>query len=157
MDYDTEKQLSILCDICGKFFQHKSTFNRHIEHFHRDLSQFECKHCDRSFLRLDNIRRHIKNVHNDALGPSIKRTLPTLDVSPPPFKTKKLTTKLHYSETQSSASYIYQQTSRKGQKPMRWLLNTTDVPTRKVIQDSYPRIRDHELVKKPKTIPLEQP
>ena len=40
---------------------------------------------------------------------------------------------------------------------MRWFLNTTDVPTRKVIQHSYPRITDHELVKKPKTIPLEQP
>ena len=60
MDYDTEKQLSILCDMCGKFFQHKSTYNRHIEHFHRDLSEFECKHCDRSFSRLDNIRGHIK-------------------------------------------------------------------------------------------------
>ena len=155
MDYETEKQLSILCDICGKFFQHKSTFNRHIEHSHRDLSKFGCKHCDRSLLRLDNMRRHIKNVHNDALGPSIKRTLPTLNVSPLPAKTDKLTTKQYYSEPQSSSSYIYQQTLRKGQKPMRWLLNTTDVPTRTVIQHSYPRIRDHELVKKPKTIPLE--
>ena len=39
---------------------------------------------------------------------------------------------------------------------MKWLLHTTDVPIRKVIQHTYPRIRDHELVMKPKTIPLEQ-
>ena len=38
---------------------------------------------------------------------------------------------------------------------MKWLLNTTDVPTRKVIQHTYPRIRNHELVLKPRTIPLE--
>ena len=39
---------------------------------------------------------------------------------------------------------------------MKWFLHTTDVPIRKVIQHIYPRIRDHELVMKPKTIPLEQ-
>ena len=156
MDYQVEQQLSILCDICGKFFQHKSTFNRHIEHFHTELSKFECKHCDRSFSRLDNIRRHIKNVHNDALGPSIKRTLPTLDVSPPPAKTYRLDTKPYYSEPQSSSSYVYQQNLKKGQKPMKWLLNTIDVPTRKVLQHTYPRIKDNDLVKKQKTIPLEQ-
>ena len=95
-------------------------------------------------------------MHNDAIGPSIKGTLPTLSVSPPPAKTNKLTTKPYYSEPQSSSSYIYQQSLRKGQKPMRWLLITTDVPTRTVIQHTYPRIRDHELVNKPKSIPLEQ-
>ena len=110
MDYATEQQLSILCDICGKLFQHKSNFNRHIEHFHKDLSKFECKHCDKSFSRLDNIRRHIKNVHNDALGPSIKRTLLRKDVSPTPSNINKLNIKPYYSEPHSSSSYVYQQT-----------------------------------------------
>ena len=68
LKYSTEQQMSILCDMCGKFFQHKSTYNRHIEHSHRDLSNFECKHCEKSFSRLDNIRRHVKNIHNDFLG-----------------------------------------------------------------------------------------
>ena len=130
LEYNTEQQISILCDICGKLFQHKSSFNCHIEHFHTDLSKYECKHCDRSFSRLDNIRRHIKTVHNDALGPSIKRTLPILDDGLTPAKTNKLTSKPYYSEPQSTHSYVYQQTLRKGQKPMKWLLDITEVPTR---------------------------
>ena len=155
LEYSTEQQMRILCDMCGKLFQHKSTYNRHIEHSHRDLSKFECKHCGKSFSRLDNIRRHVKNIHNDFLGQPFKRTSPTLTVSPPPSKIKKPQSTPYYSEPQTSQSYVYQQTLRKSQKPMKWLLNTTNIPTRKVLQHSYPRIKDSELTKQPRTIRLE--
>ena len=110
LEYSTEQQMSILCDMCGKLFQHKSTYNRHIEHSHKDLSKFECKYCEKSFSRLDNIRRHVKNIHNDFLGQPFKRTLPTLTVSPPPTKIKKSQSTPYYSEPQTSQSYVYQQT-----------------------------------------------
>ena len=155
LEYTTENQESILCENCGKFFQHKSSFNRHIQQSHSDLGKYECKQCSRTFTRLDNIRRHVKNIHSDALGPSIKRTFPTLSASPPPRKTLKLTTKPYYTEPHSSSSYVYQQMLKGSQKPMKWVLTDIEIPPQRVISHSYPRIRDYELKNKPRIIPTE--
>ena len=155
LEYATENQESILCENCGKFFQHKSSYNRHTQQSHSDLGKYECKQCSKTFSRLENIRRHVKNIHSDTLGPSIKRTFPTLSGSPPPKKTLKLMSKPYYMEPHSADSYVYQQTLKGSQKVMKWALTSIDVPPRRVISHSYPRIQVHDLKIKPRDILLE--
>ena len=44
-----EAQVSILCEVCGTLLNYNSSYHCPYQISHLELSQFECKHCDRTF------------------------------------------------------------------------------------------------------------
>ena len=45
----------LMCNICNRSFQHRATFNRHIDSHKKKLC---CFLCQRKFERSDNLKRH---------------------------------------------------------------------------------------------------
>ena len=76
LDYVTQKQESILCNICGLTFTNNNTFKCHQVASNMEQYDYQCNHCNKTFNRLDNIQRHMKTVHSTTIGPGIKHSYP---------------------------------------------------------------------------------
>ena len=54
------------CEPCGKDFDRKYNFNRHVKVHLKDPPQvFDCTQCEEKFSREDNLMRHQNNEHVD--------------------------------------------------------------------------------------------
>ena len=54
------------CDPCGKTFDKKDHFDRHVKVHSKDSTQlFDCTQCEDKFTRKDKLMQHQKNVHID--------------------------------------------------------------------------------------------
>ena len=85
-----------ISEVCGTHFNYSSSYCHHYQNSHLELSQFECKHCSRTFSKLDNIYRYVKNIHSDVLGPFIRWTFPKLAEDSLSNKYHKLCQKTYY-------------------------------------------------------------
>ena len=75
----------------------------------------------------------MKNTHPNVLGPCILQMLPKLDEDSLPNKHYKPCQKPYDSEPQTINSYISQETLHRTQKPIIWILQTIDNPSRSLV------------------------
>ena len=57
------KDQPVICDLCGKIFSNKGSFNKHTSSVHEG-SKFTCDSCDKSFTTKNGLNIHTEAVHN---------------------------------------------------------------------------------------------
>ena len=55
--------MQLICEICDKSFQHKSSYKRHMNG-HTDENKYKCDDCEQGFKRQYHLNRH-KLTHSD--------------------------------------------------------------------------------------------
>ena len=113
-----------LCEHCGLTTFTRDGFRRHMEYKHSDItSSYECSRCEKKYSRLDNLQRHMRS--HRATAHSIK--IVDYDLKEmSPERAARPRWKPYYQKPESKSSYLYQQTLRSTQTPMKWILEKID-------------------------------